>query len=262
MHNHYDRLKVQHDAPGEVIRAAYRALSQRYHPDKNPEDASSAEFMSLLNEAYAVLSDPARRAAYDSLIRTHVREPKVDIADEAVEVQRGPAEIESLGTDNKHRPPPSPKRLVVGLLLMAVAAISVIAYRQFLFPKAHYPETDAQPTTMSSLRPSERNASIAGRWEGWDGPDGAWQTVMNVGQAARGYKVTLEVRGPGCIGSIEGAATLSGTTLTLTSNDALAERVCTVTADIEGTSARMSYDQCSDYHGAACDFGATLTQNL
>jgi hypothetical protein len=38
IHTHYDNLKVSRHAPQEVIRAAYKALSQKYHPDKNPGD--------------------------------------------------------------------------------------------------------------------------------------------------------------------------------------------------------------------------------
>ena len=38
IHTHYDNLKVARGAPQEVIRAAYKALSQKYHPDKNPGD--------------------------------------------------------------------------------------------------------------------------------------------------------------------------------------------------------------------------------
>ena len=45
MHTHYDNLKVTRGAPAEVIRAAYKALSQRYHPDKNPSpDAQRIHF--------------------------------------------------------------------------------------------------------------------------------------------------------------------------------------------------------------------------
>jgi curved DNA-binding protein CbpA len=66
---HYDTLKVSHDAPVEVIRAAYRVLSLKHHPDRNPEDPTAAATMGLLNRAYAVLSDPERRRAYDASIR-------------------------------------------------------------------------------------------------------------------------------------------------------------------------------------------------
>lgn len=68
MRTHYDTLKIATDAPAEVIRAAYRALAQRYHPDRNPGDVGAAQTMQALNDAYAVLSDPARRDEYDASI--------------------------------------------------------------------------------------------------------------------------------------------------------------------------------------------------
>lgn len=63
---HYERLAVSRDAPPEVIRAAYKALSQKYHPDKNPGDSEAARVMTLLNQSYDVLMDPVRRAEYDA----------------------------------------------------------------------------------------------------------------------------------------------------------------------------------------------------
>ena len=65
VHSHYENLRVARNAPPEVIRAAYRALSQRYHPDLNPGDADAARVMSLLNVAYATLSDAVRRQEHD-----------------------------------------------------------------------------------------------------------------------------------------------------------------------------------------------------
>lgn len=47
-----------------MVEAAYRRLARKYHPDLNPGDEAGA-LMRQLNEAYAVLKDPARRAAYD-----------------------------------------------------------------------------------------------------------------------------------------------------------------------------------------------------
>jgi len=73
MHTHYDNLKVTRGAPAEVIKAAYRALSQRYHPDRNPSPEAQ-RVMRLLNEAYAVLGDPVRRAAYDRELDAHERD--------------------------------------------------------------------------------------------------------------------------------------------------------------------------------------------
>ncbi|USX27359.1 J domain-containing protein [Oxalobacteraceae bacterium OTU3CINTB1] len=55
-------------APQEVIRAAYKALSQKYHPDKNPGDEKAARIMAILNSAYDTLSDTQRRREHDEWI--------------------------------------------------------------------------------------------------------------------------------------------------------------------------------------------------
>lgn len=66
--HYYDALKVSQDAPAEVIRAAYRSLSQKYHPDRNAGD-ECAHVMAALNQAYEVLSHPVKKQEYDSWIR-------------------------------------------------------------------------------------------------------------------------------------------------------------------------------------------------
>ena len=65
LHTHYDNLKVTADASDEVIRAAYRALSQKHHPDRNPDNADAHRILSIINQSYAVLSDPQQRRAHD-----------------------------------------------------------------------------------------------------------------------------------------------------------------------------------------------------
>ena len=68
IHTHYDNLKVSRTAPLEVIRAAYKSLAQKYHPDKNQGDEDAARIMKLINEAYETLSDPIKRAEHDNWI--------------------------------------------------------------------------------------------------------------------------------------------------------------------------------------------------
>ena len=63
--NYYEILEVSPAASPEVIRAAYKSLMQRYHPDRNPDDASAAVRATRVVQAYEVLSDAERRAAYD-----------------------------------------------------------------------------------------------------------------------------------------------------------------------------------------------------
>lgn len=64
--NYYEVLHVSRDAPLEIIRGSYRTLMQqlRNHPDLGGDAATAA----LINEAYAVLTDPTRRAEYDALL--------------------------------------------------------------------------------------------------------------------------------------------------------------------------------------------------
>ena len=65
--DYYRILGVLDDAEDVVIRAAYRALAQRYHPDKWRGDVAEAtRRMAEINAAYGVLSDAAKRASYDS----------------------------------------------------------------------------------------------------------------------------------------------------------------------------------------------------
>ncbi|MBC7452482.1 MAG: J domain-containing protein [Massilia sp.] len=68
IHTHYDNLKVARKAPQEVIRAAYKALSQKYHPDKNQCNAQAARIMAIINTAYGILGEPARRKEHDDWI--------------------------------------------------------------------------------------------------------------------------------------------------------------------------------------------------
>jgi len=68
IHTHYDNLKVTRNAPPEVIRAAYKTLTQKYHPDRHPGSADAERVMALINVSYQVLSDPVQRAEHDRWI--------------------------------------------------------------------------------------------------------------------------------------------------------------------------------------------------
>jgi DnaJ-class molecular chaperone len=65
MTSYYDILGVSNDATEADIKKAYRTLSLKYHPDRNPsEDAK--EKIQKINEAYETLGDPALRKQYDT----------------------------------------------------------------------------------------------------------------------------------------------------------------------------------------------------
>jgi curved DNA-binding protein CbpA len=71
----YDLLEVSSTASLEVIKAAYRVLMEKHHPDKNPGHRRSwaEEISRELNHAYAVLSNPQKRREYDRDHGTHRR---------------------------------------------------------------------------------------------------------------------------------------------------------------------------------------------
>lgn len=62
--NHYDTLEIHEKASQEVIKAAYRILAQKYHPDKNSSAIATSK-MKEINTAYEVLSNPDKRKKYD-----------------------------------------------------------------------------------------------------------------------------------------------------------------------------------------------------
>ena len=68
VHSHYENLKVARAASAEDIRAAYRALTRKHHPDRNPDNADAERVMAVINVAYGVLGDPAKRSEHDRWI--------------------------------------------------------------------------------------------------------------------------------------------------------------------------------------------------
>lgn len=95
MRTHYDVLQIKPDATQEQIKRAYRQLMKQYHPDRLEAERARAQtpldrhiverqisdahqYTQLLNQAYAVLADPAKRRQYDSTLRPQARAAPVN----------------------------------------------------------------------------------------------------------------------------------------------------------------------------------------
>jgi DnaJ-class molecular chaperone len=92
MSTHYESLHVNEDAPEEVIRAAYRALSLKHHPDKTGDRPHSQRRMQVINDAYAVLSDTVKRADYDGSLR-RARNPQPQAQSRMTAMQERPQRV-------------------------------------------------------------------------------------------------------------------------------------------------------------------------
>jgi len=63
--DYYEVLKVERTATDGELKTAYRKLAMEFHPDRNPNNPEAEEKFKVCSEAYQVLSDPDKRAAYD-----------------------------------------------------------------------------------------------------------------------------------------------------------------------------------------------------
>ncbi|MBX3588151.1 MAG: J domain-containing protein [Ramlibacter sp.] len=124
--SYYDILKVAPDAPADDVRAAYRRMAQRYHPDKSPDNSYAPRVMANLNKAYEVLSDPVQREEHDRWIarESHADRPRTGLR---TRLSR-PAPLPDL----QQRVTRWPWYLLFATISCAVAAVGTVAYKTVL----------------------------------------------------------------------------------------------------------------------------------
>jgi hypothetical protein len=147
---HYDNLKVAHDAPVDVIKRAYRKLSQKYHPDRNP-DPSALEIMKMINLAWDVLSDPERRARHDRAIAS--------VAHRSARVPAAPVRPSS-ATTSARAAPAEVKSHADGVRVSVVIALllAVVLFAVFQFSET---DTDTEDAALPAQAMTEEIAPPA-----------------------------------------------------------------------------------------------------
>ena len=67
MENHYKTLEISEDANADEIKKAYRKLSLKWHPDKNPGKPEAVDTFQKIGGAFEILGDPQKKASYDAM---------------------------------------------------------------------------------------------------------------------------------------------------------------------------------------------------
>ena len=128
---HYDNLKVAQNAPDSVIKAAYKALCQTYHPDKYQGDKAEAErIMKIINTSYNVLIDPIKRAEHDAWIQA--QEAKANQQSEKTYFDEDESEQEFY-QQNKYEQPASPEEYTVKSINFSFRKLILLYLILFVF---------------------------------------------------------------------------------------------------------------------------------
>ena len=150
MPTYYDVLQVERDASPERVRAAYRKLAQKYHPDKMPGNANASRAMAAINAAYEVLSDRHRRTEHDLWIRR---------AECAAQPRPVVPEVPKDLWTFLHPATSWPWYLLFGTMTFALGTVATALYltampaRAAIVPVCHAPAAAAAPC-VSAERPS------------------------------------------------------------------------------------------------------------
>ena len=176
--NHYERLKVSQDAPAEVIRAAYRALAAKLHPDRQggdtgPEDAMHTQ-MAALNAAYEVLIDPKLRRDYDATLASaapRIALESVLLHEDAVQAPSTRVDMDWL-TPKAAKPstlwPPSQRVMIMGggglaVLILALTGVLWKAAGQHQMERALSDQYASHPVDDSAERSEDAQVAVANR---------------------------------------------------------------------------------------------------
>jgi curved DNA-binding protein CbpA len=129
--NCYEILEVSQNASQAVIKAAYKSLMQRYHPDKHPGDAEIAAHASKVVQAYEVLSDPTKKAAYDIKLKQQAADSFTSARDKNRDAYTSAARKDPQAS-KEHKSYWLLWLLITLTIILSLSAMSILKTRQSL----------------------------------------------------------------------------------------------------------------------------------
>lgn len=205
---HYDNLKIPRDAPIEVIKGAYRTLAAKHHPDKNPGDDNATRIMSIINDSFAVLSDPRRRAEHDRWIDSQ-KPPEPPLSPEAAAVAASAPFVAPEPPKEEPPPPapvaprPPPRRTRVLRAMYAGLGVVLVAGGCWFY-SALIRRIEAPVVTTHTVKETAKSHRLVGKIavkasplgaevsvEGWTGPSPALVEELAAGR----HRVTVRAEG-------------------------------------------------------------------
>lgn len=118
MRTHYTNLKVSENATQEEIKSAYKALAQKWHPDKNEDKKLAHRNFRIIKRSYEVLSNETRRAKHDAWIKKKREREVHDIAlvSTAKHLMSEPVQEDTLGLWESLLYELGARRVILGVL--------------------------------------------------------------------------------------------------------------------------------------------------
>ena len=193
MRTYYDMLGITKDAPNEVVRAAYRALANKYHPDKNPDNPRAEGILKQLNLIIEVLGDPEKRKQYDKDIS-----PRPTVSPNPVP-KSTPKQSQATPNAKPKAPPTSQPKTVnkvankLGNALKYLMVIGAISGTKYCISESNKPQ-DTYATPVATYVAPIYTAHINNRIEviNPQGVEGTIPEEDKVAARAAGYTIVGE----------------------------------------------------------------------
>jgi molecular chaperone DnaJ len=197
--SYYQLLELESSADSAKIKAAYRRLARKYHPDINPGNPQSEAMFKRIGEAYAVLSDPQKRAVYDQ--SQGLNRSGRPGANRKTETQTSAgSRTHSQGNEKTSRtkPPPRSKTTSTGAQGRAASAGDVqgAKFREMfdaLFKKAEKP-SEAPPPSRQTYTPPPSSAEKGPASKPKRGEDVTVEAFISREEAESGVVKTVNVQ--------------------------------------------------------------------